>query len=351
MGVSFGALTRLAALAALALTLGCGAAPPEVDPPQRLPPLPPPPTDWQTTALADHPLVGQIWSTADAAFVDPATLRARVALTPGLVLIGEKHDNPDHHRLQAWLLDPLAARGRPIVFEMLDLEDADAIAAAETPDALAAAVEWDRTGWPAFALYRPLFEALYTHRAPVRPGHPARAEVRAAMTTPLDAHPPALGLTRTLDPADTAALRDEIEASHCGHATPTLVDGMVRAQRFKDAVMADALRAAAGEGNGALVAGNGHVRAQGVPLFLDRPATSIGIVEVRADRQSVDAATAAEVTGGRFDFVWFTPRVDTRDPCEVFREQLERMRRLPPAPQPATQPATQPASKSSNTPT
>jgi len=27
-----------------------------------------------------------------------------------------------------------------------------------------------------------------------------------------------------------------------------------------------------------------------------------------------------------FDFVWFTPRVDDDDPCEVFAEQLRRIR-------------------------
>jgi len=27
-----------------------------------------------------------------------------------------------------------------------------------------------------------------------------------------------------------------------------------------------------------------------------------------------------------FDYVWFTPRVDESDPCEKFREQLEKMR-------------------------
>ena len=27
-----------------------------------------------------------------------------------------------------------------------------------------------------------------------------------------------------------------------------------------------------------------------------------------------------------FDYVWFTPRVDDLDPCEVYAEQLERAR-------------------------
>jgi hypothetical protein len=27
-----------------------------------------------------------------------------------------------------------------------------------------------------------------------------------------------------------------------------------------------------------------------------------------------------------FDYVWLTPRVDDRDPCESFRKDLERLR-------------------------
>ena len=51
---------------------------------------------------------------------------ADIAAARDFVLLGEKHDNPDHHRLQAWMIDALVARGRrpAIAMEMLDAEQA-----------------------------------------------------------------------------------------------------------------------------------------------------------------------------------------------------------------------------------
>lgn len=312
--------------AVLALLLvGCGAAVPI--------------GDWRATAVDEHPLAGRIWSTDEARFITPEALRARLAAAR-VVLLGEKHDNPDHHRLHGWLLDGLAGPPVPVLFEQLDLDDAEAIAGAADPEALRAAAGWDRSGWPDFALYAPKFAPLYRLGAPVRPAHPPRAAVRASMTKPLDAYPFEMGLDRPLPEAAEAGLRGEIERSHCGHADPALVEGMLRAQRFKDATMARALSAAAGrEGRAVLVAGNGHVRRDvGVPFYLPAiPTVSVGVLEVRRGAHDPPRAAA------RFDYVWFTPRVDEIDPCVKFAEQLRRIEAARPPPPPASQPANQPA--------
>ena len=70
---------------------------------------------WQARFGQDHPLIGQIWDVEPARFIDTTTLVQR--LTNGrFVLLGEKHDNPDHHRLQAWILRAvLDASRRPAV--------------------------------------------------------------------------------------------------------------------------------------------------------------------------------------------------------------------------------------------
>ena len=68
------------------------------------------------------------------------------------VLLGERHDNPDHHLLQAEVLRSLIALGRrPAVgFEMFGIDDASAIAnhlAVAPNDAagLGKAVNWNQT--------------------------------------------------------------------------------------------------------------------------------------------------------------------------------------------------------------
>src|SRR5919197_5092223 len=84
---------------------------------------------WHIGMGQDHPLVGQIWDVEAARLIDTTTLVQR--LTNGrFVLLGEKHDNPDHHRLQAWILGALLDAGRPpaVGFEMFAVDDGPAIA-------------------------------------------------------------------------------------------------------------------------------------------------------------------------------------------------------------------------------
>jgi hypothetical protein len=114
---------------------------------------------------------GRVYDIATRRFVSPDEAVARAA-GADLVLLGEKHDNPDHHRLQAWLLDALARAGRrpAVVFEMIPRDRAGALATAlgaspSDPDALAEALDWSHSGWPPFALYRPVFEVALAEDA------------------------------------------------------------------------------------------------------------------------------------------------------------------------------------------
>ena len=70
------------------------------------------PPAWTTTLSAEHPLAGRIWSSDASAFVPVASL-VQALSAADLAYLGEKHDNADHHRLQAWLLDQLAVHHGP----------------------------------------------------------------------------------------------------------------------------------------------------------------------------------------------------------------------------------------------
>ena len=78
--------------------------------------------------LQDHPLTGKIWDPHAAAFVSTDELFQRAARAHHVIL-GETHDNPEHHRLQRVVLDALAARGgtRRLAMEQLDSEYQTAI--------------------------------------------------------------------------------------------------------------------------------------------------------------------------------------------------------------------------------
>src|SRR5439155_362708 len=91
--------------------------------------------------------------------LSPEALVARL-VARRYVLLGEKHDNSDHHRLQAWIVRELIAAGRrsAVAFEMFRADQAEAIArhlATSPGDArgLGDALDWRRSGWPARATH------------------------------------------------------------------------------------------------------------------------------------------------------------------------------------------------------
>jgi len=289
---------------------------------------------WQAPLEREHPLTGRIWDVRAARFVERDALAQRLT-SARYVLLGEKHDNPDHHQIQAALVRALLASGRrpAIAFEQLTADQAPALArhlASAPRDAagLAEAVNWKRSGWPDFALYQPIVEAALNAGVPVVAGNLGTATIRSVARGEPGAVPPELstryGLDRPLAPAAQARLTAEIRDAHCGHLPAARVDSMVLAQRARDATLADSLVSRADADGGVLIAGVGHVRADhGVPLYLAARTPSVPIVVV-APLEARDGLTkpedyAAQFDGALpFDFVWFTPRMDYKDPCAGF---------------------------------
>jgi uncharacterized iron-regulated protein len=271
-------------------------------------------------------LVGRVYDVAEQRFVAPAALEKALARA-SLVVLGETHDNRDHHALEAQLLQKFAAThpGARVGFEMLDADQAVLLARPPAPanaDELAERVAWAKSGWPEFALYRPVFERALAAHLPIVAAHPAAASVRASLHAIAADEAQALHLDLPLPAAQQAAQQAEIRDAHCGHAPAAMVSAMQRAQSFKDAFMARALLRAGLPA--LLVTGRGHARKdRGVPLFWlrsGRASLSIGLVDV------ADAALAPrDYDVGAFDLVVFTPRVSDEDPCQRFREQLEHM--------------------------
>jgi uncharacterized iron-regulated protein len=117
-----------------------------------------------------------------------------------------------------------------------------------------------------------------------------------------------------------------IEASHCGMVTPQLRDGLVRAQRLRDATLADVALGKLDQGV-VFILGRGHARRDvGVPLYLAtrRPGTrvlSIGFVEVGAGKTAPAQYETERIgTALPYDILWFTPRAERPDPCLAFRK-------------------------------
>ncbi len=293
---------------------------------------------WISTHDNDHELVGRIWHTATARFVAPAELSLALA-GADFVVLGEMHEQPDHHRLQAEALRDLVARGRrpALLLEMLTPDQEPKLAAflATKPrDALGLgpAVDWLAGGWPDWAMYAPIAQVALDANLPMAAANLPRPLARAIAKGGLTALDPAtrerLGLDLAFDVTIADAMAEEVIASHCGQLPKAAAAPMALAQRARDAAMADALLRAATTSGAVLIAGNGHARSdRGVPYWLrlrapGRGAVSLGFVEVQP---GMDAATAAQALAT--DYLYFTPRLDDTDPCVEFRKQLEELRR------------------------
>lgn len=313
---------------------------------------------WRSTS-GHHPLVGAVLRGADTRASDPTpcspepietlahTLTAHVA-AGGLLLLGEVHDNGAQHALRGYLLRAIAAglagQGRPmpaLVFEHIRMDQDAALEPPlnPSPDSareLMVRLDWKNSGWPAAALFLPIFEAAAAHALPIVPGHPTRAEVREVARRGLDALPKEavarLGLDVALPGPLADALLDELEASHCGLMPRSAFTNMALAQRYRDAHMAaSTVTAASTHGAAILLAGNGHLRTdRGVPRDLahlapGRPTLALALIEVEDITTERAAYMLRDPQGApAADYVVLTPRTPRADPCEAMRAQFKK---------------------------
>lgn len=296
-----------------------------------------PPSDWLSERNRDHRLAGLIWDSATGQVLSPEELIRRLARSD-YVLLGEVHDNWDHHRLQAWVIAGLVEAGhRPsVAWEMLDW-DAQPRLDAYAGDAagLGEALEWADSGWPEWSAYAPIAEAALSAGLPQRAANLPKARMGLLARGGLSALDPEERRRSALDevwPEDfDASLLDELEDAHCGLVPRPRLTGMASVQRARDGAMAAVMVEERADGRSpvVLIAGAGHVRPdRGVPWYLralDPGSKSLSLSFVEVSDSAVQPGSYA---GGRWagQILWFTPAAERPDPCEQFRERLESQR-------------------------
>jgi uncharacterized iron-regulated protein len=295
-------------------------------------------TSWTAPLGADHRLAGKVWSARQKRFLTPEEV-AEAVRAARFVLLGEVHDNSDHHRLQAWLIRQAASGRKPaVVMEMIPRDkagDLEAYLAKPGADAagLGPALRWEKSGWPDWKIYQPVAEATLDLGLAMRAGDIDKPTLREAGREGLDVigadRRRALQLETSLGDALTGALLDELYESHCEVMPKAALRSMVGVQRLRDATLADSLIDAAGAGPAILIAGNGHVRSdRAVPWYLARRAPEAAIVtvmllEVENGVHNPQDLIPADPDGKpAADYVWFTPRAERDDPCEELRKRF-----------------------------
>ncbi|AXI63483.1 iron(III) ABC transporter [Pseudomonas kribbensis] len=263
--------------------------------------------------VAPPPVSGEIRDLRSGTLMTPRELLTRLA-EPARVIVGEQHDNADHHAVQLWLLQSLGEK-RPqgsLLLEMLTPDQqsrVDGVRRAPKPPAdLPVELAWQE-GWD-WNLYGPIVRFAFTQPYPLLAANLDNSEIRAFYR-----QPPVLQGERSNAQSVKNELAGQISDSHCGLLPQSQMPAMLAVQQQRDRRMATRLLAAPAPA--LLFAGAFHARKDvGVPLHvLDLGAPEAPVVLMLAEQGS-------EVTAAMADYVWFTPSTPKPDYCAEMRKQF-----------------------------
>ena len=267
---------------------------------------------WQAPAQRDHAQLGVIEDLRTGQRLTPEMLLARLASAPQVV-VGEKHDNPDHHALQLWLLRGLARERSQgsLLLEMLNPDQQGAVDAVqqrlrqgERLENLPRQLGWQQ-GW-AWSLYGPLVSYALSQPYPLLAANLDRDEIMAIYRSK-----PVLNGEASTAASVQQALLDDIRESHCGLLPETQLPAMLAVQQQRDRRMAERLLAAPAPA--LLLAGGFHVRKDlGIPLHMKDLAGIEPVVLILVEAGQTISAEQA-------DYAWYTAALPEQDYCAQMR--------------------------------
>ena len=288
--------------------------------------------DWQSPLSVDHPLVGTIHANRSPISFEKLTLQM---VGTRHILIGEKHDNPDHQQLEVLLLEALNdqvdknSKTMAVVFEMLDSsqqENIDSLVNTLAGSAnlelsaerMKAGLEWPEQSWT-WEDYDDVIGWVLNNRVPVYAGNIDSTQIQSVYSNGIDANfATAIELREELQ----QPLLEQVYQGHCELMDKESLSPMIDIQLVKDAAMTNALLEAETDIS-VLIAGTGHTRVDSaIPRHLqidgDDTVLSVALVEVDPELRSVTDYEAAD----RFDVLIFTPVANQRDYCAELRKSM-----------------------------
>ncbi|MEE9313463.1 MAG: ChaN family lipoprotein [Rhizobiaceae bacterium] len=288
---------------------------------------------WQSKHFTGHSLLHAIYS-ADGNKVEVDELKLAMYAADHL-LLGEIHNNPDHHILQANFITEFVRQKttKPVVvFEMIPTRLQTVLDEAKnTPlKELALKLEWEKRGWFSWEIYQPIFKAALAEKLQLKAGNLDRKLTRqisrqgiSSLSKPQQLR---LSLSNELNSQMKTSLLNELKDSHCGMLPASALGPMSLVQRARDGAMADAINRSGASGS-ILIAGNGHVRKdRGVPRLLEGLKTLvIGLIEVDGNSTKItDYPIHNQQNAALYDFVVFTPKFDTTDQCAAMKKMFKK---------------------------
>ena len=284
---------------------------------------------WNSNLYDDHPLVGKIWSSELKHFLSAEQIETALLGVKYLIL-GEKHDNPDHHILQRSIIEHLIANNNLslLAFEMMDpdsQERLDDIQSKRLEDLVAIQeyLDWDSEGWE-WSYYGPLIKSAYESAVPMVGANISNSTMVELYG--LSALPPEIDI---LENSMKQQLNLDIDESHCGLLPESQFPAMVRVQQGRDYSMSQSLGPVDNEGTKVLIAGNYHARKDlGVPNYLlennpgltSEEIISLSLMEVDPSETEPEMYLQQHDEIVAYDYIWFTPVISEVDYCASLRQ-------------------------------
>ena len=232
----------------------------------------------------------------------PQQLLAKLRDRPR-VIVGEKHDNLQHHQIEQWLVESLPRQRTQgsVLMEMITPSQQDKVNAVKdqlkqgktlTGQQITEQTAWQK-GWT-WELYSGVTTAALAGSYPLLSANLDRSEIKKFYE-----HPLAVTGALSTQPSVREAIAKTIEESHSGKLEPKQAKAMLAIQQQRDRRMAESLLAAPTPA--LLIVGGYHAnRALGVPLHVEdiAPMTELTVVMLAEEGVKVDKSNAG--------FVWYT---------------------------------------------
>ncbi|GAA3913933.1 ChaN family lipoprotein [Litoribacillus peritrichatus] len=278
---------------------------------------------WQSELEMNHPLVGHIIKTDTQHSISDSQLVEELA-EADYVLIGEKHDNPDHHLLQNWLLTQLLPNAKyQVTYEMMTYDQQsqlDTLNASSLTSDIATAANFQTSGW-APQMYLPLLQTSLNKGATISGGNLPKEQIMTLYSANPASLKPANRFTtmNVLNDAQMLTLDKYIFEQHCELMPMSQVGPMSKIQIAKDASLAFSMVNSSAPKN-ILITGNFHAnKTLGVPVHLaqlEPKATSLIVQIVEVEPGKTEPSDYLKVDDQTADYLWFTPKWSNRDYCD-----------------------------------
>ena len=248
-----------------------------------------------------------------------------------IVFLGEQHDNPQHHRIQAEFIQTLARQSRLAAVFMEHLLPDQGQTLADTPSSSwQTNLAWEKSGWPSYEIFQPIFSALAENQVQVIGVGLPRSSVRLLYkgNDPgylSNADKEQLGLNSPLPKSADKALQKSIITAHCGYLDESSAQPMISMQRYKDAFMASQYFSTTSSPKKSqkivlYLVGSGHARNDfGAPYYLRHKDENLKILSLLLQEEGTEKSSTAP-----FDYAIPTGAFEREDPCSKFKDSLKK---------------------------